>query len=98
MNKKYYCLLSFVVLLFSCVNNSENTDEVKVFDVSNPEQVSLGDIFSELEVIYMDAGAKSYVQGTRYVRPCGDKYLFMDNSLNIYVFFNTLEHYTSKTK
>ena len=97
MNIKYYCLLSFVVLLFSCVNNSENTDEVKVFDVSNPEQVSLGDIFSELEVIYMDAGVESYVQGTRYVRPCGDKYLFMDNSLNIYV-FDTKGHYISSSK
>lgn len=87
MKKVCYFLLSCIGLFFaSCANKSENSDEIQVIDLSNPEQVSLGDVFSELEVIYMDAGVKSIVPSANYVQPCDDKYVFKDNRDNFYVF------------
>ena len=87
MKKVCYFLLSCIGLFFaSCANKSENSDEIQVIDVSNPEQVSLGDVFSELEVIYMDTGVESIVPSANYVQPCDDKYVFKDNRDNFYVF------------
>ena len=85
MNKIYYCFLLFVVLFSSC-NNSEKTENVHIIDVTNPEQVELEDIFSELEVLHMKAGVKSFVPNANYVQKCGDNYIFTDSHKDVYVF------------
>ena len=99
MNKKYYCLLLFVVqLLFSCANNcGEIVGNADVLDISNPKQVTLGEVFSELEVIRMDAGTQSFFPEAKYVLLCGDKYVFADWKRKVYV-FDKNGHFISSSK
>ena len=88
--KVSFCLISLIgIILCSCVNNTENTEEVHVIDVSNPKQVSLRDVFSELEVVYMDASVNSYIKGARDSKICDDKYLIMDYHYDFFVFDRT---------
>lgn len=99
MRRIYYCLFLLIgTLIESCVSNTEEVSGIiQVVDVSNPKHVKLDDLFSELEVIHMESGIKSYVPNARYVQQCGDKYIFMDNSLNFYV-FDTKGHFISSSK
>ncbi|MBR4590566.1 MAG: hypothetical protein IKO36_07915, partial [Bacteroidaceae bacterium] len=97
---KVFCrLLSLIgLILGSCANNSsEIVGDAKEIDLSNIEQVCLSDVFSELEVVHMDAGVKSMVPNANYVQPCDDKYVFIDNQRKVYV-FDKKGHFISSSK
>jgi len=98
MKKFYYCLLSLVILqLCSCVNSAENTDEIHELDISTPKQVSLDDVFSGLDVVYMDASIQSYANGVNKLHLCNDKYLIMDYHYDFFV-FDKSGHFISSSK
>lgn len=97
---KVFCrLLSLIgLILGSCANNSsEIVGDAKEIDLSNIEQMCLSDVFSELEVVHMDAGVKSMVPNANYVQPCDDKYVFIDNQRKVYV-FDKKGHFISSSK